>query len=190
MRLFLESKIAPAFILFWTTVVFAAPQTTLSLSAFTSTIVSDKAAIYYPRSKKDAPVLLGNDAFVSGGFRMWGLAPNSSSLELSEIGSRSTGRTKLVNIVYDLGGKDVIVTLSQSDSLLRFFDTASVDAELPISEGIRKIWGDFSSWCFWKSAGGQQYFYLFGKKVTTLFLLRQTRKFGIEVLEVCIFLYS
>lgn len=89
-----------------------------------------------------------------------------------------------MNVVYGLGGKDVIVTLSQSDSLLRLFDTTSMDAHLPVSGGMRKIWGDFSSWCFWKSVRGQQYFYLFGKRVATLFLLRERRKVGIEVLEV------
>lgn len=75
------------------------------------------------------------------------------------------------------------ITLSQADSFLRFFDITSM-TELPISGGTKKIWGDYSSWCFWKSAEEQQYFYLFGKKATTLFLLRERLKVGIEVLEV------
>lgn len=170
-------------ILFWVAAESAAPVATLPLSALTSLVVSDKAVVYYPRSSKSAPLLLGNDGSATGGFRTWSLVLNSTT-PIPELSSKNTGRTKLVNVVYGLGGKDVVVTLSQSDSLLRFFETTAVDAELPVVGGMKKVWGDFSSWCFWKSAGEQQYFYLFGKRAATLFLIRERRKVGIEVLEV------
>jgi 3-phytase len=174
--------------IFWTA-TSAAPTITLPLSAFTSSVESDKVAIYYPNPSNSTPILLGNDGSPAGGFHTWSFSSDSSPSQMTELNFEYTGRTKLVDFVYNLGGKDVIVTLSQSDSLLRFFDSVSV-SELPVMGGRKKIWGDFSSWCFWKSAEGHQYFYLFGKKIVSLFLIREGQNSGIEVLEVLLSRYA
>ncbi|KAH8150331.1 uncharacterized protein LAJ45_05542 [Morchella importuna] len=185
MKFYYNGRLTTAvFTIFWTaTSAHAAPTITLPLSAFTSSVESDKAAIYYPNTSNSTPIVLGNDGSPAGGFHTWSFPSDSSPSQMTELNFKYTGRTKLVEFVYNLGGKDVIVTLSQSDSLLRFFDSVSV-SELPVMGGRKKIWGDFSSWCFWKSAEGHQYFYLFGKKIVSLFLIREGQKSGIEVLEI------
>ncbi|KAI5858996.1 hypothetical protein BZA05DRAFT_366582 [Tricharina praecox] len=144
-----------------------------------SELEGNKAAVYYPDSDDDAPLLIGNDGSAgTGGFRSWTMGN-----ALTQKWDKRTGRTKLVGTVYDIAGKDWIVTLSQEDSNLRFFD-AEKGTEL--SDATRKVWGDYSALCSWRNQkSGSQYLYVFGKKEVKTLLVRKNEKTdGLEVVEV------
>ncbi|PWW80309.1 thermostable phytase [Tuber magnatum] len=148
-----------------------AVEVTLPIGKVTPTINSDKPVFSY----SDDPLLIGNDGGPTGGFAIWEFGNG----EFKEAGRKDTGRTKLVEVIYSLADYDeLVVTLGVSDSILRFFE----DGEKKVN-GELKIWGDYSSWCFWRSGNKKQYFYLFGKGVARLFLARG-KKNAIEVLEV------
>ena len=94
----------------------AAPETDLPVSTFISPVASDSTAVYY----SGHPLLIGNDGTAAtGGFRVWNLAGGSSA---SEIARRLNGRSKVVATVYDIDGKDLIITIDQPDSIIRVFN--------------------------------------------------------------------
>jgi 3-phytase len=142
-------------------------QVDLPVSAKTSTVESDTTAVYY----SSRPLLLGNDgSAATGGFHAWSL---DSASPLNETVAKVTGRTKLVALVYDVGQKDLIVTIAQPDSLLRVFDASSMRE---IKGAETRALGDWSALCTWRSAdSGNQYFYLFGKKQAAQYLIRKMR---------------
>ncbi|RVD89004.1 uncharacterized protein DFL_000028 [Arthrobotrys flagrans] len=99
-------------------------KVTLSVDGRTSFVESDTAAVYYPKKDKYSPYFIGNDGSAeTGGFHIWEIyaKPNTS---LKELGAYKTGRSKLVEVLYDVGEKerDLVITLSMSDSLLRVFE--------------------------------------------------------------------
>jgi len=163
------------------TLVHAQQKVQVALSIISQgEIASDKTSFFYPTGEVGSDVLLvGNDGSATGGFLVFPL--NSSAGELPAPRVHSTGRTKLVNVLYSLAQKDWIVTLSQSDSYLRFFD---VETETEIEDRRVKVWGDYSAMCSWRSAStGAQYLYIFGKRQVKIYLVRGNDD-SLEVLEV------
>ncbi|KFY84682.1 hypothetical protein V500_09083 [Pseudogymnoascus sp. VKM F-4518 (FW-2643)] len=156
----------------------AAPEVDLPISATTADVESDISAVYY----SSRPLLLGNDgSAATGGFHAWSLDSNASILP--EVSAKTGGRSKLVAAVYDVGKKDLIVTIAMPDSVLRVFDAEGKGAQVAEKKAI----GDWSALCPWKSAeSGNQYFYLFGKKQAVQYLVRKKEK-KVEVVEIQIF---
>ena len=143
----------------------ALPESTLSIDATTGEIEGDKSVVYY---NSTPPQLVGNDgSAVSGGFRTWELTTPGERLK--ELSAEATGRTKLVTVVYSIQGVDYIITLSQSDQNLRWFNLQTGEE---LASARKYILGDFSSLCQWRSPdSGLQYVYLFGKKEVRMYLL-------------------
>jgi 3-phytase len=144
------------------------------ISARTSDIESDWSAVYYGRS----PLLIGNDGSAgSGGFRAWDL---NSGTPMSEIIKKSPGRTKLVTSVYEVDDKDYLVTIDQPESHLKLYDFDQLDRR---EKASKKVLGDWSAICPWKSKAGNQYVFLFGKKQAIQFLLRDGEN-DLEIIEI------
>lgn len=152
-------------------------QVDLPISASTADVESDNTAVYY----SSRPLLLGNDgSAATGGFHVWSLDSNTSTLP--EVSAKTGGRSKLVGTVYDVGKKDLIITIAMPDSVLRVFDAEGKGSQVAEKKAI----GDWSALCPWKSAeSGNQYFYIFGKKQAVQYLIRPRGK-KIEVVEVII----
>jgi 3-phytase len=147
----------------------------LPISAKTPAVESDSSAVYHSSA---SPLLLGNDgSAVTGGFHIWSL---DGSNPLKEVSSKATSRSKLVTTVYDIGKKDLIITISQPNNILQVFD---VNGFQEIKEAAKTSIGDWSALCTWKSAkSGNQYFYLFGKKQVVQYLIRADQTS--EIIEV------
>ena len=150
----------------------------LPISAKTPATESDNTAVY---SSPSGPLLIGNDGSAStGGFHIWSL---DSSSPLNEISSKTTGRSKLVTTVYDIDGKDLIITISQPNNALQVFEIDDGGVFPEIEEARKDAIGDWSALCTWKSSkSGEQYFYLFGKKQVVQYLIRDDKK--VEIVEV------
>ncbi|KAI6093209.1 3-phytase [Hypoxylon rubiginosum] len=146
-------------------VTVAALEVDLPISARTGEVESDFTAVVYDAVH---PLLVGNDGGAStGGFHLFELDGGAS---LPETMHETPGRTKLVTTVYDIGGKDLIVTIAQPDSYFRLYDAGTAEQ---ISGPIARTLGDWSALCAWKSqSSGEQYLYLFGKGQAVHFLLR------------------
>lgn len=159
---------------------FAAPNVALSISSRTESAEADNAVVYYSSD----PLLVGNDAgAAAGGFHVWLLDDKPI---LNEVASETSGRTKLVAVVYDVGGKDFIITIAQTNSIIRVFD---FDGVTEIREARKEAIGDWSALCTWRSAeSGNQYLYLFGKKQAVQYLITERSK-KIEIAEV-VFTYN
>lgn len=147
----------------------------LPISAKTSESESDNSAVYQSSSN---PLLLGNDgSAATGGFRVWSLNGFSP---LTEVSSKATGRSKLATTVYDVGEKDLIITISQPNNVLQVFD---INGFQDIKEAAKASIGDWSASCTWKSLkSGSQYFYIFGKKQVIQYLIRADKSY--EIVEV------
>ncbi|KAI0139491.1 3-phytase [Hypoxylon sp. NC0597] len=154
----------------------AALDVDLPVSAMSDEVESDFTAVYYDAVR---PLLVGNDGGASsGGFRLFDL---DSETTLTETNHETPGRTKLVTTVYDIGGKDLIVTIAQPDSYFRLYDASTVEQ---IGEPIARTLGDWSALCAWKSqSSGEQYLYLFGKSQAVHFLLRGSNS-SYELVEI------
>ncbi|KAG4412259.1 hypothetical protein IFR04_014608 [Cadophora malorum] len=150
----------------------------LPISAKTPATESDNTAVY---SSPSGPLLIGNDGSAStGGFHIWSL---DSSSPLNEISSKTTGRSKLVTTVYDIDGKDLIITISQPNNALQVFEIDDGGVFPEIEEARKDAIGDWSALCTWKSSkSGEQYFYLFGKKQVVQYLIRDDKK--VEIVEI------
>ncbi|KAK4186758.1 hypothetical protein QBC35DRAFT_500441 [Podospora australis] len=147
-----------------TVVTPLAVSVNVTLATARNNIESDWTSIYY--SKK--PLVLGNDGgAASGGIRAWDL---DSAPPLQQIKHLTPGRTKLVTTVYNVGKRDLVVTIAQPDSVIRVYD---LPAFVEIQSARFKVLGDWSALCAWKSQTHNQYFYLLGKRVGIQFLLRE-----------------
>lgn len=157
----------------------AAPQVELPVAARTDDVDSDWTAIVYSSSARN-PVLVGNDGGASsGGFRTFELDGQSSPIPESK--HETPGRTKLVTTLYDVGGKDLLITIAQTDSLFRLYDASTVEE---VGPPLRETLGDWSALCAWKSqSSGEQYLYLFGKHQAIQFLLRE-RQGALDITEI------
>jgi 3-phytase len=152
------------------------PAANLSTSALTAEVESDWTAIYYGSRQRDS-LLLGNDGSAgTGGFRSYDLFDRS----LNETGRRTPGRAKVVGVLYDVGRRDLLVSITATESLIRLYDVDGLE-EIPGAQ--KKALGDWSSLCTWRSPRGADYFYLFGKKQAVQFLVRENRG-DVEILEV------
>lgn len=154
--------------------VRAAPETTLNVTAFTDTVESDWTAVYYSDSK---PLLIGNDGGAeAGGLHVYDFIAETP---LPKVKSLPIGRTKVVTVAHNVGGKDLAITIAAPDSIIRVY-------ELP---GFKKadeeftLLGDWSAMCSWKSKSRNQYFYIFGKGKAVQFLIRPDDE-DFEILEV------
>jgi 3-phytase len=153
-----------------------ASNATISLAPVATSFDSDNAAFYYARS----PLLIGNDGSAAdGGFRAFS---TSNSTTFREVSHQKSGRSKVVVPVYDVGGRDVIVSIPAPDSILRAFDATTMEE----IEGARnKKLGDWSVARVWRSQiSGESYIFLFGKKMVVQLLVRGENN-DVEFLEVC-----
>jgi 3-phytase len=153
----------------------------LSISALTAEVESDWTAIYYGSKQRDS-LLLGNDGSAgTGGFRSYDLFDRS----LNETGRRTPGRTKVVGVLYGVGRRDLLVSITATESLIRLYD---IDGLKEIPGAQKTALGDWSSLCTWRSPRGADYFYLFGKKQAVQFLVREDWK-EVKILEVDSYLH-
>ncbi|KAL4866833.1 hypothetical protein BDV12DRAFT_210291 [Aspergillus spectabilis] len=152
----------------------AVPTANVPISSLTAEVESDVSAFYYGTKSREA-LLFGNDgSAATGGFRSFDLH------DLNETARRTPGRTKVVGVIYDVGKRDLLVSIAAPDSVIRVFD---IDGLKELPEAQKKALGDWSCLCAWRSPRGANYFYLFGKKQAIQFLVRPERS-GVEVLEI------
>ena len=136
---------------------------------------ADNTVFYY----SSLPLLLANDGSAAdGGFRAFNV---SKSMPFAQKSHQKTGRSKVVVPVYDVGGRDVFVTIAAPDSIFRVFDAKAI-TELPNAR--KKVLGDWSTLCVWRNSGsGNSYLFLFGKKQVVQLLVRNQWK-DVQILEV------
>ncbi|KAI1749733.1 phytase [Xylaria castorea] len=139
-------------------------------------IESDFTTIVYD---KTSPALIVNDGgAATGGFHIFAIGNGG---DLTETKHETPGRTKLITTVYDIDGKDLIVTIAQPDSLFRLYDANTGEQ---VGAPLSRTLGDWSALCTWKSqSSGEQYLYLFGKRQAVHLLIRATNG-PIEIVEV------
>ncbi|RGP77563.1 3-phytase precursor [Fusarium longipes] len=144
------------------------------VDAYTNEVESDWTTVYY----SDHPLLIGNDGGPDkGGFHVYDLTSKSP---LQEVTAKTPGRSKLVTAVYDVDDKDILVTIAQTDSMLRAYEMPGFKQ---INDADFKVLGDWSALCGWKSPAGNDYVYLFGKGQAVQLLLRETKK-SLEFVEI------
>ncbi|KAK9260176.1 hypothetical protein V1519DRAFT_485133 [Lipomyces tetrasporus] len=115
------------------------PVTDISISALTPEIESDSAAIYYGRNPEDS-LLLGNDgSAATGGFRAWDLLSSTTALLVRRSRCPAFRRRR----------DGLVVSLASPDSVIRVFDVG--DGLKEIYEARKKVLGDWSALCTWKS---------------------------------------
>ncbi|CEN61735.1 hypothetical protein ASPCAL08384 [Aspergillus calidoustus] len=154
----------------------SSPAANLSISALTAEVESDITALYYGAKQRDS-LLLGNDGSAgTGGFRSYDLLDRN----LTETGRRTPGRTKVVGVLYDVAGRDLLVSITATESLIRLYE---IDGLREIPGAQKKALGDWSCLSTWRSPRGADYFYLFGKKQAIQFLVRENQK-EVEILEI------
>lgn len=161
-----------AFLQLWST-VSAAPETTLNITAFTNNVDSDWTAVYYA---EDSPLLIGNDGSANGGLRAYSFQGDSP---LPETKSKLIGRTKIVTVAHNVGGRDLAIAIAAPDSIIRVYelpDFRKADEEF-------KLIGDWSAMCSWRSKSRNQYFFIFGKGRAVQFLIRPQGE-DFEIVEV------
>ena len=136
---------------------------------------SDSTAFQYT----SRPLLVANDGSAAdGGFRVF---DGFKSVRWSEKAHLKTGRSKVALPIDNVGGRNIVVTIAATDSVMRVFDT---DQFSEIKEARKDMLGDWSTLCSWRSASsGNVYLFLFGKKMTVQLLIRGRRK-TIQILEV------
>ncbi|VUC20211.1 unnamed protein product [Clonostachys rosea] len=150
----------------------------LNVSAFTSgEVESDWTATYYA-GPGEQPLLIGNDGGAStGGFHVWDLN-GDSPLEASK--SLFTGRAKLVSTLYDIGGKDYLVSIPMTTSELALYELPAVTK---VDDAGYVALGDWSALCTWKSPSKNNYVFIFGKTEGIQFLVREADD-SVEILRV------
>ncbi|KAJ9489687.1 hypothetical protein VN97_g3579 [Penicillium thymicola] len=155
--------------------IASAATAKLPIAEQSAEVDSDLAAIYYGSSFQKS-LLVGNDGgAATGGIRSFSLG------DMEEVASHTPGRTKVAGVMYDVGKKDLIVSIAAPDSIIRVFDIGDT-TEIPLAK--TKALGDWSSLCTWRSpSSGGNYFYLLGKKEARQFLVRE-KDSDVEILEV------
>ncbi|KAF2269417.1 thermostable phytase [Lojkania enalia] len=151
-----------------------AQDANITLIPASLTFESDNTAFYYSKT----PLLLVNDGSAAdGGFRVFSTS-NSPAPQESHL---KTGRSKVAVPVYDVGGKDVFVSIAAPDSIVRIFDAKSMTE---IEGPRKKVLGDWSTLCLWRSKeSAENYLFLFGKKKVVQLLVRGRKK-GVQILEI------
>ncbi|KAL4749654.1 hypothetical protein BDW72DRAFT_213980 [Aspergillus terricola var. indicus] len=153
----------------------ASPLTAnLAISSLSTEVESDQTAFYYGTARNKS-LLVGNDgSAATGGIRSF------SPQGLNETARAMPGRTKVVGLLYDVGTRDIVVSIAAPDSIIRVFNVNGL-SEIPSAR--KKALGDWSCLCTWTSSSGGKYFYLLGKKQGIQFLVRENKS-EVEVLEV------
>ncbi|XPT03537.1 3-phytase [Ascochyta lentis] len=155
-----------------------AQNATITLAPAATGFDSDNAALIYASS----PILLANNGSAAdGGFRTFAASNSTNSTLFTERSHEKSGRTKIAVPVYDVGGRDVIFNIPSPNSIIRAYDVAS-GVEI---EGSRRYQlGDWSVARNWRSqASGENYVFLFGKKMVVQFLVRGEGD-DVQILEV------
>ncbi|OAG04457.1 thermostable phytase [Paraphaeosphaeria sporulosa] len=136
---------------------------------------ADNTAFYYSSS----PLLLANDGSAAGGgFRVFDGKQNPQWAEVAHL---RTGRSKVAIPVYNIGGRDIVVTIAATDSNMRAFEANGLKE---IKNARKPILGDWSTLCGWQSASsGNSYLLLFGKRIVVQLLVRNQSK-RVEILAV------
>ncbi|ORY01421.1 hypothetical protein BCR34DRAFT_493881 [Clohesyomyces aquaticus] len=150
---------------FWASLSFTrARSVNVNLVPAATGFEPDNTVFYYSTN----PFLLSNDGGAeSGGYLVFDLSNTSS---LTEKSYQKTGRSKVIAPVYSIGSRDLFVTIAAPDSIMRVFDATTI-TEIPRAR--KKILGDWSNLCAWRSSdSGQQYLFLFGKKQVVQLLVR------------------
>ncbi|ROT37182.1 3-phytase [Sodiomyces alkalinus F11] len=155
----------------------AAVELKLNVTAVTpGLIASDWTSVYYSESR---PLLITNDGgTATGGVHVWDIDGGSSPLE--RVKSLNPGRTKLSAVVYDVGGRDVLVSIPQTTSMLSVYELPDVEK---IQDAGFFALGDWTALCSWKSGSGNSYLFLFGKRHGVQFLVREKGD-SIEIVEI------
>lgn len=165
----------------WATILFSAAfaqNATINLTPAATGFDSDNAALIYASS----PILLANDGSATdGGFRTFSASNVTKSTSFRARSHEKSGRTKIAIPIYNVGGRDVIFNIPSPNSIIRTYDIES-GSEIP---GSRKYQlGDWSVARSWRSqTSGENYVFLFGKKMVTQFLVRGNGD-DVQVLEV------
>ncbi|KAM0332037.1 hypothetical protein ACHAQA_002306 [Verticillium albo-atrum] len=148
----------------------------LNVTAYTSGLVeSDSTAVYYSDSQ---PLFISNDGGAStGGFHSWDL---NGDTPLEALKSVNTGRTKLVTTIHDVAGRDVLVSIPATTSILSVYE---LPALTEIEDARFVALGDWSALCSWKAPSANNYIYLFGKRQAHQFLLREAGD-SVEIVEI------
>ncbi|KAF2448745.1 thermostable phytase [Karstenula rhodostoma CBS 690.94] len=136
---------------------------------------ADNTAFYYSSS----PLLLANDGSAAeGGFRVFDAKRVS---QWDEVAHLKTGRSKVAVPVYDIGGRDIVITIAATDSVMRAFEAIGL---VEIQNTKKYILSDWSTLCGWRSAiSGNSYLFLFGKKMVVQLLVRSQKR-QVQILEV------
>lgn len=170
----------------WHVADAATASADLAVTARTPGLIeSDWTTVYYPPGGNSSagPLLVSNDgATATGGFHVWDLA-GSSNGSLTERSGKWTGRTKLVTTVYDIDGRDYLISIPQTTSTLTAYELPGAQHTEELSQ--RTILGDWSALCSWRSPSGNNYVYLFGKTEGVQFLVRPNDG-SVETVEVCL----
>lgn len=140
---------------------------------------TDNTVLYYSKS----PLLIGNDGTPDqGGFNIYSLR----TLESGPTADVYTGRAKTVAVAYDIGGRDVLITIAQPDSIMRVYEGLESSRFREIKSAQKKFLGDWNSLCTWKSAiSGEQYLYLFGKKQVVMILVKDQKHVELAEVDGC-----
>lgn len=126
-----------------------------------------------------SPLLVVNDGSAAdGGFREFAF---SNSTRLEQRVHRKTGRSKVALPIHDIAERNLIINIPAPDSVIRTFDA---ETGKKVDSNEKTQLGDWSTACVWHSRkSGEQYFFLFGKKMVVQFLARE-KKGKTELLEV------
>lgn len=164
----------------WSGIALAAPGTVdVEISAQTDEIDAGYSVVYYGEEDEDSRLIGVDGSAATGGFRTWSLSDSEETL--TELTSNMPGRTKVVEVLYGIAEKDLLVSITAPDSVLQLYD-AQDPSETPLAN--KKALGDWSSICPWRSPeSGWQYFYLFGKKEAVQYIVREKDE-ELEILEV------
>lgn len=155
-----------------------AQNATITLAPVATGFDSDNVALIYA----SPPILLANDGSAAdGGFRTFSASNSTNSTSFVEHLHERSGRTKIAVAVYDVGGRDIIFNIPSPNSIIRAYDVTTGDE----IAGSRKYQlGDWSVARNWRSeASGENYVFLFGKKMVVQFLVRGAGA-DVQILEV------
>lgn len=147
-------------------IVGGAASASLNVTAVTPGLIeSDSTTTYY---SNDNPLFITNDGGApTGGFHVFDLNDQSPLEPLEHL---FTGRTKLVKTIYDIHGKDYLVSIPQTTSVFSLYSLPEVKI---VKDVAFKSLGDWSALCAWRSRSANTYLYLFGKHEAVQLLVRE-----------------
>jgi 3-phytase len=164
----------------------AAAVLQLNISAITSgTIESDWTTTYHPKNKRSPSLLITNDGGAStGGYHVFDIdnGESDSPSPLEAVKDQFTGRNKLVSTIYDIDGKDYLVSIPKTTSIFSFHELPSFTKKQDVQ--LDSALGDWSALCPWSSATGNTYLFLLGKREGIQYLVRKKKHGEVQLMEV------